>query len=159
MERTVNTTRALLEQTAPFKDLDDVALERLVVMAREQQFEAGDALFREMTEGDEIFFIMDGSVRMSVELASAYHMVEEIEGGAGDLVGEGRFIAEGPRPATVTALTPVSALVWDVSDWQALAENHPDAGYRLAVHAGKVLFARVQELKDHLIDDMAWGLE
>lgn len=159
MEINVNTTRALLEQTAPFNELDESALARLVATACEQQFEAGEALFEEMTEGDEIFFIAEGSVRMSVELASAYHMVEEIEGGVGDLVGEGRFIAEGPRPATVTALTPVTALVWDVTDWKALAEDFPAAGYRLAVHAGRVLFARVQELKAHLIDDMAWGLE
>lgn len=155
----MNTTRALLEQSAPFNELSETALTRIVETAREQQFEAGDILFREMTEGDEIFFIVEGSVRMSVELASTYHVVEEIEGGAGDLVGEGRFIAEGPRPATVTAKTHVNALVWNVADWKALAEDFPVAGYRLAVHAGRVLFARVQELKDHLIDDMAWGLE
>ena len=155
----MNMTRTMLEQTPPFNELGETALNRIVETARERQFAAGDALFREMTEGDEIFLIVEGSIRMSVELASAYHMVEEIEGGAGDLVGEGRFIAEGPRPATVTALTRVSALVWDVADWKALAEDFPEAGYRLAVHAGRVLFARVQELKNHLIDDMAWGLE
>lgn len=159
METTVSANRSVLEQSAPFNELSETALERLIETAGERKFAPGDVLFRELTEGDEIFFIVKGSVRMSVELASAYHMSEEIEGGSGDLVGEGRFLGDGPRPATVSALSEVSALAWDVADWKALAEQDPAAGYRLAVFAGRVLFERVQELKAHLLDDMAWGLE
>ncbi len=76
-----------------------------------------------------------------------------------ELVGEGRFISEGPRPATVTAALPVNALVWHVDDWKRIAEEHPMTGYRLAVFAGQVLFARVAKLKAQLIDDMSFGIE
>ena len=62
-------------------------------------------------------------------------------------------------PATVTAETDVLALVWKVSEWKSLAEADPKAGYQLAVHAGKVLFSRVNSLKDHLINDIAWGMD
>ena len=59
----------------------------------------------------------------------------------------------------MTAISEVKALVWDVSDWKIIADENPLVGYRLAVSAGQVLFKRVVELRDHLINDMAWGIE
>ena len=110
----MSTARALLENSRPFNEFDEATLSRFHSAAGEQIFAPGDVLFHELSEGDEIYFIVEGDIRMSVELASAYHMVEEIEGGPGELVGEGRFIADGPRPATVTAASQVTALVWNV---------------------------------------------
>lgn len=155
----MSKAKALLEQSKPFNEFDDAILSRFIAEAREQEFSAGDVLFYELSEGNEIYFIVTGEIRMSVELASAYHMVEEIEGGPGELVGEGRFIADGPRPATATATSDLTALVWDVAAWKAIAEDSPKTGYRLAIYAGQVLFARVGELRDHLINDISWGLE
>jgi len=155
----VSKTKALLERSAPFNEFEDSVLKQFIEEAREQHFSAGEVLFHELSEGDEIFFILDGETRISVELASAYHMTEEIEGGPGELVGEGRFIADGPRPATVTATTDITALVWDVGTWKSIAEKNPVVGYRLAVFAGKVLFERVGKLRDQLINDISWGLE
>jgi hypothetical protein len=50
-------------------------------------------------------------------------------------------------------------LVWDVEDWKQIADQRPLVGYQLAVFAGRVLFKRVNELKDHLISDISWGIE
>ncbi len=155
----MSKTKALLEQSAPFNEFDDSVLDRFITEAREQHFSAGEVLFHELSEGDEIYFIVDGEVRISVELASAYHMAEEIESGPGELIGEGRFIADGPRPATVTAISDLTALVWDVGTWKSIADENPVVGYRLAAYAGKVLFARVGKLKDQLINDISWGIE
>ena len=94
-----------------------------------------------------------------MELASAYHLVEEIEGGPGELAGEGQFISEGPRWATVTAITEVKALVWKVQDWKHIAEQQPLVGYRLAVFIGDMLAGRIVQLRQHLINDLAWGID
>ena len=155
----MSTARALLETSLPFSEFDELILNRFRDVAKQEQFSADEVLFHELSQGDEIYFIVEGNIRMSVELASAYHMVEEIEGGPGELVGEGRFIADGPRPATVTAISAVTALVWSVDDWRKIADEFPQVGYRLAVFAGQVLFARVGKLKEHLINDISWGME
>lgn len=155
----MSKARAILEKSKPFNEFDDSILNQFIADARTQEFSAGDVLFHELSEGDEIYFIMEGEIRISVELASAHHMAEEIDGGPGELVGEGRFISEGPRPATVTAKTDVTALVWKVADWKAIAREDPMTGYKLAIYAGQVLFARVGKLRDHLINDISWGLE
>ena len=155
----MNTANVNLGDSRPFSGLDAATLGRFQTSAQHKTFSTGDVLFHELSEGDEIFFILEGSFRISVELASAYNMVEEITGGPGELVGEGRFIEGGPRSATITAASDLKALVWDVADWKSIAEDDPMAGYRLAVFVGQVLFARVSQLKDHLIDDMAWGIE
>jgi CRP-like cAMP-binding protein len=155
----VSKAKEILKQSVPFCEFEKSVRKRFLAEARTLNFSAGDVLYREMTEGDEIYLAVDGRFRMSVELASAHHMVEEIEGGAGELFGEGRFIADGPRPATITAITDLTVLVWDVSIWQDIAEEYPEVGYSLALFAGQVLFGRVEQLRDHLINDMSWGIE
>ena len=155
----MSKSKSLLEQSAPFNEFEDSVLNEFISEAREQQFSAGKVLFHELSEGDEIYFIVSGETRISVELASAYHMTEEIESGPGELIGEGRFISDGPRPASVTAISDVTALVWDVAAWKSIAGKNPVVGYRLAVFAGKVLFERVGKLRDQLINDISWGLE
>ena len=155
----MSKTKALLGQSAPFNEFGDATLDRFIAEAREQRFSSGDTLFEELSEGDEIYFILEGEISISVELASAYHMSEVITGGPGELVGEGQFIADGPRAATVTAISDVTALVWDAASWKAISDENPAVGYRLAVYAGQVLFARVGKLRDHLINDISWGLE
>ena len=59
----------------------------------------------------------------------------------------------------MTATSDLTALVWDVGTWKSIADENPVVGYRLAVYAGKVLFARVEKLKDQLINDISWGIE
>jgi len=155
----VSKNKSLLAQSAPFNEFEDSVLNEFISNARERQFSAGEVLFHELSEGDEIYFIINGETRISVELASAHHMAEEIESGPGELIGEGRFIADGPRPATVTAISDTTVLIWNVDTWKSIADENPVVGYRLAVYAGKVLFARVGMLKDQLINDISWGLE
>lgn len=155
----MSKAKEILKQSVPFCEFKKSVRKRFLAEAKILKFSAGDVLYREMTEGDEIYLVVDGRFRMSVELASAHHMVEEIEGGAGELFGEGRFLAERPRPATITAIADLTVLVWDVSCWQGISEEHPEVGYRLALFAGQVLFGRVEQLREHLINDMSWGLE
>ena len=107
----MSKARALLEESLPFKEFDQDTLDQFRESAEEKKFSSGEILFTELTEGDEIYFIVEGRIRIAVELASAYHMIEEIEGGPGELAGEGQFISEGPRGATVTAITEVNTLV------------------------------------------------
>ena len=155
----VSEVRAILKQSIPFDEFDDHILNQFIAEADEQHFPAGEVLYHELSEGDQIYLILEGEIRISVELASAHHMAEEIEGGAGELVGEGCFIAKGPRPATVTATSDLKTLVWNVSSWKEIASQHPEVGYRLAVYAGQVLFSRVEKFRDHLINDISWGID
>ena len=155
----MSRARVLLEERMPFKEFDQATLNRLHEDADEITFSSGEVIFSEMTKGDEIYFIIEGHFRMAVEMASTYHMIEEIDGGAGELIGEGRFLSNEPRPATVTATSDVKALVWHVDDWKKLAEQQPLVGYRLAIYAGRILFSRVNELKQHLLNDIAWGID
>ena len=155
----VSEIRAILKQSVPFNEFDDHILNRFIAEAREQHFSAGEVLYHELSEGDQIYLILEGEIRISVELASAHHMAEDIEGRQGELVGEGCFVAEGRRPATVTATSDLKTLVWNASSWKEIAREHPEVGYRLAVYAGQVLFSRVEKLRDHLINDISWGID
>jgi hypothetical protein len=53
----VSTTRALLETSHPFSEFDEATLDHFRASAGEQRFSAGDVIFHELSEGDEIYFI------------------------------------------------------------------------------------------------------
>jgi CRP-like cAMP-binding protein len=103
------TTKALLSSTDPFNAFDEIIIDRFLAEAGDSRFVAGETTFAELSTGDEVYFIIDCDLRISVELASAFHKGESIDIGPGTLVGEVRFIDDGPRPATVTALSDVRA--------------------------------------------------
>ena len=75
--------KEILKQSVPFCEFEKPVRKRFLAEASIQNFAAGDVLYSELAEGDEIYLVINGKFRVSVELASAYHMVEEIEGGSG----------------------------------------------------------------------------
>lgn len=80
-------------------------LEAVGRMADTVDLPAGRALMRQGENGDEMFVIASGSVRVErngTEIATL---------GPGQAVGEMSLLSEGPRLATVTTLQPTSAFV------------------------------------------------
>jgi CRP-like cAMP-binding protein len=103
---------------------------------------AGEVLFREGALPDRVYFVSEGSLRITkgaVELATI---------GAGDVVGELGILHRVPRTATVTALEPSELLAVDgelfrraVAEEDVTARELGDLAQRR--HAGALLAARL----------------
>jgi CRP/FNR family cyclic AMP-dependent transcriptional regulator len=118
-----------------FARLSKGELRRIAQLADEVDLRAGKVLTTEGTRGREFFVLLEGTadVRSNTRLLPAL--------GPGDFVGEIALVSDVPRTATVTATSPVRALVITDRSFRELLRSSP-------VIQGKVLEAVAQRLAD-----------
>jgi CRP/FNR family cyclic AMP-dependent transcriptional regulator len=100
----------LLRQVAIFESLSDRDLERLARSFKESTFSEGDVIATEGQRGVGFFVIGEGTVDYSV------HGERVGSGGPGNYFGEVALLDDGPRSATVTAVTDVTA--YGLTSWE-----------------------------------------
>ena len=95
-------------------------LQRIAAIADELNFREGTMLTRQGHPGREMFIILDGTVKVE------RNGVQVNELGPGDFLGEGALILGEPRNATITATSPIRALVITAMNFKQLLEDDPD---------------------------------
>ena len=89
-------------------------------------FQVGDTIVKMNEEGEELFFIVTGKVRVSTGNGPTKNESTLIVMGPGEHFGEASMIAGTPRSASVTALTYLETLVLSRKDYQRLLPKHPE---------------------------------
>jgi CRP-like cAMP-binding protein len=103
-----------------FANLSKRELEEIASIADEIDFREGKELIREGTRGREFFVLLDGAV----EVTQDGHRINQL--GAGDFFGEiALVLPSSVRTATVTASTPVDALVVTGQNFRSLLQRSP----------------------------------
>ena len=105
-------------------------------------FKAGDTIIAEGDEGDAAFFIVTGSVEVSIGPGDRARTVGTL--GAGEVFGEMCLIEPGPRSATVTAATDVECLATSYDEFISAIEDQPDR----AVAFMKTLVRRLRQMNE-----------
>jgi CRP/FNR family transcriptional regulator, cyclic AMP receptor protein len=115
----------LLRQVPLFADLSDRELKRLAPSFKESKFEAGDTIATEGKSGVGFFVIAEGEVTYSIR-------GEDVgTGGPGEYFGEIALIDDGPRSATVTAATDVTAYGLTSWEFRPLVEENAAIAWEL----------------------------
>ena len=125
----------LLRQVPLFEDLSKRELGRLAKSFKESGFKAGDEIATEGKGGVGFFVIGEGHVVYSVDGR------EVGRGSPGDFFGEIALIDDGPRSATVTAATDVTAYGLTSWEFKPLVEEN-------AAIAWELLQAMAKRLRD-----------
>jgi CRP/FNR family transcriptional regulator, cyclic AMP receptor protein len=107
-------------------------------------FKAGETIISEGDEGDTAFFIVAGSVEVSIGRGARARMLGALT--TGEVFGEMCLIDPGPRSATVTAATDVECLAASYEEFIDAIENHPER----AVGFMKTLVRRLRQMNDLL---------
>jgi CRP/FNR family cyclic AMP-dependent transcriptional regulator len=93
-------------------------LHKIAGIADELQFREGKILTRQGGPGREMFILLEGTVKVE-------RNEEQVNAlGPGDFLGEGALVLGKPRNATITATSPIRALV--ITEWnfkQLLADD------------------------------------
>ncbi len=87
-----------------FRGLDDEAAQALSASMQESRIRRGDVLFSEGDEGDRLYIVTDGKVKLGRTSADGRENLLAILG-PGQMFGELSLFDPGPRSATVTAVT------------------------------------------------------
>ena len=89
-------------------------------------FQAGDTIVQMNEEGEELFLIVTGKVRVSTGNGPTKNERTLSVMGPGEHFGEASMISGTPRSASVTALTYLDTLVLSREDYERLVPKHPE---------------------------------
>jgi CRP-like cAMP-binding protein len=86
-------------------------------------YENGDVLFREGDEGDELFMIVSGKLRVTKVIDGQKRNLAVLS--EGDLVGEMAIFENKPRSATVEAIGKAEVLAFNRGNFKMVFQLHP----------------------------------
>jgi len=107
-------------------------------------FKAGNTIISEGDPGETAFYIIDGSVEVSVGQGAKAKCVGAL--GKGEVFGEMCLIEPGPRSATVRATTDTQCLVTSYDEFFAALEEDP----KRALAFMRILVQRLRQMNEIL---------
>lgn len=123
-----------------FSQLADKELEALASQMTPCSFSPGTDIVREGDQGDGLYIIQAGMVKVSKKSASGQGEAALALLKAGDFFGEMALLDDQPRSATVSALGPTQCLFLSRTSFVAVLEQHP----QIAVAMLPVLTQRIR---------------
>lgn len=127
-----------------FHDLEsDTLLQAVSRCLEERSCAPGQKLFSRGDEGDELFVIRKGTVRILIPL-DAERALHVASFGRGDFFGDMAFLDRGKRSADAVALTPVELFVLSRKRIDELSHEEPAAGAQLFARLARALSIRLR---------------
>jgi CRP/FNR family cyclic AMP-dependent transcriptional regulator len=128
----------LIKKVPLFAGCSKGELEEIAHIADEIDLAEGKEMTREGSRGREFFVLLEGEADVTKDGSSINKL------GSGDFFGEIALVSDSPRTATVTATSPVRALVITDRSFRRLLDEQPEI-------QRKVLVALAERLApDHL---------
>lgn len=127
-------------------------------ISKQIRLKEGDELFREGEKGDELYFILDGTVEVSKQdpIEQTNYRIETLK--PGEVLGEIAFIDRGPRSASVQAKTSVYLRSISFNQLDEFAQKHPDFS-RIYAHLSKNISQRLRKINDSTLESIQHEIE
>lgn len=137
----------LLSRVPLFSGLDEDAQAELRNMMGETSLRRGDNLFDEGDQGDRLYIVVEGKIKLGHTAPDGRENLLAILG-AGEILGELTLFDPGARSSTASAVSPVKLWYLDHADLMDFIDNHPD----LAKHMLQALAQRLRKTNEGLAD-------
>jgi CRP-like cAMP-binding protein len=138
--------------------LDEAEIARLAAVCEESTLAAGEVAFREGDEGEDLFIVRRGLVRVSKAISLEVDRTLAIVG-EGGVFGELAMVGEGARSATATAEAETVVLAFSREGFERLTEEAPGLGLKIMGRFAAMLAERLRLTTNLLRDTVQWGLE
>lgn len=138
--------------------LSEVEVARLEAVCQVENLSTDEVFFKEGDEGDDLFIIRSGRIRISKAISVAVDRTLATLG-PGGVFGELAMVGEGTRTASAVALEPTRLLVLSRDGFDALIEREPVLGLKVMGRFAAMLADRLRLTTQLLSDTVSWGLE
>lgn len=101
-----------------FSQLDPKDLKTLYAYSKIKELQAGECLLKEGENGQEVYVILEGELKISRTITGAPTEIARL--GTGDWVGEIAFAKKIPRTASATAISPTRVMSINTATFNAL---------------------------------------
>ena len=142
--------KAVLKHNYLFRGLPDATIERVAGLAAKRHYAKGCGIFSQGDDGDALFGVASGRVRISASAAGGREVFLNIME-PGDTFGEIAVMDGLPRTASAAALDDSTLMVIQRADFLPLLEREP----QLAIHLLKLLCERLRWTSD-LVEESAF---
>jgi CRP-like cAMP-binding protein len=142
--------KAVLRHNYLFRALPDATVERVAALAAKRAYMKGTRIFAQGDEGDALFGVASGRVRISASASGGREVFLNIME-PGDTFGEIAVMDGLPRTANAVALDASTLIVIQRSDFLPLLEREP----QLAIHLLKLLCERLRWTSE-LVEESAF---
>jgi CRP-like cAMP-binding protein len=139
---------ASLRQMSLFREVDPEHLVPIVPLARNQSYGPGEVVVHQGDEGNSVFSISAGFLKVAFSSPSGSHSTLTLMG-PGEIFGELSLLDGGRRSATVTALTRCELIAIDRGPFLATLRAHPQVGIAVMEVVARRL-RRLSERSDDL---------
>jgi CRP-like cAMP-binding protein len=139
-------------------DLAADEIDRLVAGCRRLSVQGGERVFGEGDDGDEVFIVRTGRVRISKAISLDASRTLAVVG-PGGIFGELAMVDSGPRSATAEALEASEILAIGRESFQTLVAERSALGAKMLGRFAATLAERLRFTNDLLRDTVAWGLD
>jgi SulP family sulfate permease len=127
-----------------FRGFDERTLNELVCCLSELSLAPGEKAFSQGHEGDEIFLVRRGSVRimLPLERGKRHHLATI---GAGDFFGELSFLDKGVRSADVEAKSPTDLYILSRARFNEQSRSDPTFGVQVFARLAHAIALRLRQ--------------
>ncbi|HZU97967.1 MAG TPA: cyclic nucleotide-binding domain-containing protein [Planctomycetota bacterium] len=135
---------------------DDMA--RLEAGCRKLKVATGERVFAEGDDGDEVYIVRSGRVRIAKAISLDAHRTLAVVG-PGQIFGELAMVDAGPRSASAEAVEPTEVLALGREEFERLVSENPKLGAKILGRFAATLAERLRLTNELLRDTVAWGLD
>ncbi|MBW1840600.1 MAG: Crp/Fnr family transcriptional regulator, partial [Deltaproteobacteria bacterium] len=144
------TIPGLLSRIPLFENLGSEDLEDLLILLREQKIKKGDVLFRQKSEGNALYFIRQGAIKIVLPSRLGDERIVTIFS-EGDFFGEMSLLDGMPRSADAVAVQDSRVLILDRSNFLRFLKNNDSAMEKIL----STLSIRLRKT-DELLEDITF---
>jgi CRP-like cAMP-binding protein len=150
-------TIALLRNVAIFKDLDDAELAEVAEVSREENFVSGEYIFREGENGNRLYLIVEGEVRISRDVpGSGEEALAILKPGA--LFGEMAVFDRSERSTHAISNGGTKVLTITRPDFEMLLDFNREMAYKVLWAVTRLLSGRLRSTNDSLRSFLAMSM-
>lgn len=144
---------ALLAEIALFQPLWPEERLRLAAQMRSKHFAKGEVVFHKDDPATHLYVIAAGSVKISIQEETGREVLVAVYRG-GDVFGELALFDDGPRSATVTALTDTAVYSLGGTELFAVLERNPKAMRQLLARLTRIVRRLSGQVGDFVFLDL-----
>jgi len=151
------STPELLKNVAIFKDLDDAELAEVAEKCKEEKYNSGEYIFREGEAGNRLYLIMDGAVRISLDVRrSGEEALAVLKPGA--LFGEMSVFDRSERSTNAISNGGCTLLTITRPDFEMLLDFNRELAYKVLWACVRLLSVRLRQTNDSLRSFLAMSM-
>ena len=136
-----------------FSALDDESAAALRASMTVVRVMKGDTLFKEGDDGDRLYVVVDGKLKLGTSSGDGRENLLSILG-PGEMFGELSLFDPGPRTATATAVTDAKLLALATDQVMGLVTRHPQVSLQLLGRLAQRLRRTNEVLADLVFSDV-----